>query len=248
MVKIETLTQCILKSVRKVTGVYKITSPSGRVYVGSSIDIAERIKHYIQLDCKAQIKLYSSFLKYGVDTHLFEVLEVCPIENLFKLERHYGELYNVLTTGLNLSLPGDGEVKGLISEESKEKRSIRQTGAGNHYYGKKHSPEARAKISAAAAYKSPETIIKMREAQLGKTASQETKNKMAISQSGRTHGLQTKEKMRLSSHLIKWVLSLETGIYYLGVREAGVAHGYKEKHLRGMLNGKNRNRTSLVYV
>lgn len=248
MGKIETLTQCTLKLVRKVTGVYKITSPSGRIYIGSSIDIAERIKHYIQLDCKAQIKLYYSFIKYGVGSHLFEVLEVCSANDLFKLERHYGELYDVLADGLNLSLPGYGEIKGLLSQESKEKRSIRQMGVGNHYYGKKHSPEVRAKISAANSYKSPETIIKMREAQIGKTASEKTRAKMAASQKGRTHSAETKEKMRLSPKLIKWVLSLQTGIYYLGVREAATAYGYKEKHLRGMLNGKNRNRTSLVYA
>jgi len=32
-------------------GVYKITSPTGKVYIGSSIDIEKRIKHYKSVGC-----------------------------------------------------------------------------------------------------------------------------------------------------------------------------------------------------
>lgn len=243
------MTQCILKSLRNICGIYKITSPSGKVYIGSSVNMAERVKHYIQLDCKCQLKLFYSFKKYGLERHKLEVIHVCDKEDLFKLERYYGDLYNVLSDkGLNLSLPGYDERKGLISEESRKKRSVRQIGNGNHYFGRKHSAEVRAKISAAAQFKSPESLRRMSDAQKGKKASDATKEKMRLSQTGRTHNAETKERMRLSSHKIKWVLCLQTGIYYLGVREAATAYGFKEKNLRAYLNGKNKNRTSLVYA
>ena len=58
-------------------GIYKITSPSGKVYIGQSIDIERRFRHYKRMVCKDQVKVYNSFLKYGVDAHIFEILELC---------------------------------------------------------------------------------------------------------------------------------------------------------------------------
>lgn len=41
-------------------GIYKITNPKGKVYIGQSIDINERFKTYSYLKCKNQTKLYNS--------------------------------------------------------------------------------------------------------------------------------------------------------------------------------------------
>ncbi len=43
-------------------GIYKIVTPSGKVYIGQSIKILERIKSYKRVDitCKRQPKLYRS--------------------------------------------------------------------------------------------------------------------------------------------------------------------------------------------
>lgn len=45
----------------KITGIYKITSPSGRIYIGSSKNIRRRFYSYKNLHCKDQPKLYNSF-------------------------------------------------------------------------------------------------------------------------------------------------------------------------------------------
>ena len=57
-------------------GIYKITSPKGRVYIGQSIDILYRFKKYKQMQCKGQVRLYNSFLKHNVENHLFEIAKL----------------------------------------------------------------------------------------------------------------------------------------------------------------------------
>ena len=46
-------------------GIYKITSPSGKIYIGQSKDIEKRFKAYKNLKCKGQPYIYRSLLKYG---------------------------------------------------------------------------------------------------------------------------------------------------------------------------------------
>ena len=50
-----------------------ITSPLNKIYIGQSINIENRWKQYKRLGCKKQIKLYNSFIKYGVENHTFEI-------------------------------------------------------------------------------------------------------------------------------------------------------------------------------
>ena len=63
-------------------GIYKITSPTKRVYIGQSVDIKRRFNQYSNLYCKDQSALYLSLIKHGIDNHLFEVIEECKIELL----------------------------------------------------------------------------------------------------------------------------------------------------------------------
>jgi hypothetical protein len=63
-------------------GIYKITSPSGKVYIGQSINISERKTYYYGLHCKRQPKLYKSLKKYSFEKHQFDILEECDIKQL----------------------------------------------------------------------------------------------------------------------------------------------------------------------
>ena len=60
-----------------ICGVYLITSPVGKKYVGCSVAIYKRWNEYKKLRCKKQRKLYHSFLKYGVENHKFEIICGC---------------------------------------------------------------------------------------------------------------------------------------------------------------------------
>jgi group I intron endonuclease len=104
-------------------GIYKITSPTNRVYIGSSNDISNRWCSYKNLKCLTQTKLYRSFLKHGVDNHVFEIIEECEVNQLLEKERYYGEKFFVLTKskGLNCRLPKLEEFDNCMSQETKNK-------------------------------------------------------------------------------------------------------------------------------
>lgn len=228
--------------------IYKITSPSGKIYIGSTSNFKARIKHYKSLDCKAQRKLHYSLKKHGFDNHVIDILEECTNENLFERERYYGELYEVTgSNGLNLALPGYGEVKSLTSSETIEKMKASQKKENNNFFGRKHTPETIEKLKKALANKSKETLLKMRLAQLGKKAPIEVRQKMADSQRGRKHSKETKEKMRFNKNL-KIVVCTQTGIFYNGSREAAAVFGYNPHTLRNKLSGQKRNNTRFVHA
>ena len=232
----------------KIICVYKITSPSGKIYIGSTIDFKKRLKHYRLLDCKAQTKLYNSFIKHGYHNHVIEVVCNCSREYLYKLERFYGDLFDCVQSGLNLTLPGYGQTPSLISESTINKMKTSQRKERNNFYGRKHSPESIDKMREAHKNKSPETILKMSEAQKGKVASEKSRAKMAQSQTGRKHNSDTKLKMRYSSSNLKYVLCRQTGIFYAGATEAANIYNMNKHTLRNKLNGNKRNNTSLIYV
>lgn len=133
--------------------VYKITSPSNRIYIGStSRDIEERWYHYKKLDCKGQTKLYNSFIKYGIENHIFEIVWIGDVEEMLKMERIFGEKYDSMNqkTGLNCKLPGYDDVPIIYSKESKlkmrEAHLGKNKGINHHMYGKKHKQESKNKI------------------------------------------------------------------------------------------------------
>ena len=60
-------------------GIYKITSPTGRIYVGQSCNIEKRFNTYGSKNTKTQIKLYrlefSFCKKYFIKKEPFELIE-----------------------------------------------------------------------------------------------------------------------------------------------------------------------------
>jgi len=57
--------------------IYKITSPSGRLYVGKTHDLRKRVNAY-KCDVRKNrkdLKLHNSLRKYGWDAHILEVIE-----------------------------------------------------------------------------------------------------------------------------------------------------------------------------
>ena len=124
-----------------IVGIYKITSPSGKIYIGQSIDIQRRFNSYHKPSgCKGQTKLNNSFIKYGVDNHIFEIIEECDKNELNNRERFYQELYNCIEAGLNCKYVNSDDRTGSLSDEIKNKIS-----KGNK--GKKVSDITKEKLS-----------------------------------------------------------------------------------------------------
>ena len=120
-------------------GIYKITSPTNKVYIGQSRDIEKRwIDHKRRGNRKnidAKYPLYISMYKHGVDTHTMEVIEECSFEELNNRERYWQDYYNVIKEGLNAKLQEASgmprvyskEVRANISAKSKRLRHTEET-------------------------------------------------------------------------------------------------------------------------
>lgn len=126
-----------------LVGVYELTSPSGKVYVGQSWDIQRRFNRYKNLNCKKQRKLFNSLNKYGLCNHRIKILELfygdgANQETLDRIEianiKYNKDIGNEL---LNLASGGS---RGKHSEETLAiLRDIR--GEKNPSFGKKRSKE-----------------------------------------------------------------------------------------------------------
>ena len=107
-------------------GIYKITSPTNKIYVGQSTNLKKREEDYQKLRCDKQPKLYNSLIKHGWEQHIFEIIEECSLEQLNEREIYWGMYYNVLEEdGLNLRL---GDARGKCSEEMKQKIGLSNSG------------------------------------------------------------------------------------------------------------------------
>jgi len=110
--------------------VYKITSPSGKIYIGSTDDIKRRKIQYKNLKRNFQWKIKNSIDKYGWDNHIFEIIWEGEANERLKIERKIGLLLNVLDKkiGLNLKLPNDGDLPIIYSQETIEKMKLSRLG------------------------------------------------------------------------------------------------------------------------
>jgi len=107
-----------------MTGIYKITSPTGRVYIGQSKDIGKRFRNY-KCGSKGQSRLSNSLKKYGWQSHSFEIVEECSDDLLDSRERFWQEYYNVLgPKGLNCVYVGT-DTKRVVIKKSTHKKMIK---------------------------------------------------------------------------------------------------------------------------
>jgi GIY-YIG catalytic domain len=131
----------------KQVAIYKITSPTGRIYIGQSYDLHNRWRQYRTKDCKSQPKLNNSLKKYGCDKHIFEIVLNChkdiSLPSLNNLENLYINLYkNSGHSMLNCRLAGnntkpvkksDTKIVGRIRTKS-EIDKAKETSAKFIYY------------------------------------------------------------------------------------------------------------------
>jgi len=96
--------------------IYKIISPTKRIYIGQTINLKVRVQNYKRHNCRKQIKLYNSFNKYGFDNHVIQIIHVCNEGELNNLERYYQDLYcSTSRYGLNIRLTKSKDRSGKFS-------------------------------------------------------------------------------------------------------------------------------------
>jgi group I intron endonuclease len=76
-----------------MVGIYKITNPSGKIYIGQSINIDKRKSKYVANHTQGQPKIQRSITKYGWEKHEFDIIEECAIEQLDERETYWKQHY-----------------------------------------------------------------------------------------------------------------------------------------------------------
>jgi len=223
-------------------GIYKITSPNNKIYIGQTIDFNIRLLTYNNINqSKSQTKLHYSFLKYGIVNHIFEFIEECSIDQLNIKERYWQDHYNVLSTkGLNCKLTQTNDKSGSLSEEVKLKISI-----GNK--GKKRSAETKLKISQFMKNKvcSEQTKLKISLANKGKVISKEHKE---ILKNARKNEIYSNVgKKRSDNHLAKKVICTDTNKIWNCMSDCAEELNISVKTLSKYLTGYRKNKTTIIY-
>jgi group I intron endonuclease len=171
-----------------MVGIYKITSPSNKVYIGQSRSVKDRENDYRTLQCKKQIKIYNSLLKHSWDTHTFEIICELPEdidqETLNAYEVVYWQHYKDCNIEmLNLKEPG---INGRHSEETKYKMSI--SGKGRVFTEQHKQRMSIAWRGRKIAPFSEEHKQRLAEAKKGRTLTEEVKSKISNSLKGKIRG------------------------------------------------------------
>jgi group I intron endonuclease len=140
-----------------MVGIYKITSPINKIYIGQTWNIERRLKEYKNESCVSQPKLYNSIKKYGWKEHKFEIVCELPIDISQDILDIYETMYwkQYIYCGfemMNIREPGSRGKNSIetiermklshtgkkMSENMKRKLSELRIGEKNPFYGKGH--------------------------------------------------------------------------------------------------------------
>lgn len=214
--------------------VYKHTFPNGKVYIGITKQAPSK-RWRNGTGYLGQKVLYNAILKYGWDNVKHEILyadlskeeaEQKEIEmiSFHKSNQHdYG--YNVANGGkcaYSISEATKEKIRQAnigkhLSIETRKKMSISRFGSKNSFYGKRHTEEAKEKVS---------------QGNKGRTQSAEEKKKRSEALKGHIVSKETKLKMSKS------VYCVELNKVFPSIKEAGVAVGITDTNITNCCKGR----------
>lgn len=158
-------------------GVYIITCiPTSKIYIGSTYDFYKRWKSH-----KSELKsgthgnsyLQNAWAKYGEASFTFSILQpVVNISNLFVIEEQWIRIKDATNRDIGYN--------------------IAQVCGPNHFLGKKHSEESKAKMSASLKGK----LVGEHNGAFGKKRPQETRDRISAKNKGRKFTPEQKERLR----------------------------------------------------
>jgi len=230
----------------KIVGIYKITSPTGKIYVGQSCNIHKRWQKYKRLACKQQTKLFRSLNKYLPENHIFEIIEECEFKELNNRERYYQEFYNVIEIGLNCVLTETEHTPKILSEQTKEKLRIINT-------GNKHTEETKKKMSKShtGMKRSKKHCENIKKSLLNIEISEETKIKIGLANKGKKRTEEQKIKFSLIRTGLnkkgRFVINTETKEIWDSIKKCAEDNNFKYDWFKKVLTDKIKNKTTFKY-
>ena len=183
-------------------GIYKITSPTEKVYIGQSVNIPARFRQHKSSSRNEFLK--NSFNKHGYDNHKFEILHILPIDAGQDVLNEYEILYIDFYRSANIklfNLRKGGDHGGRMSQELIDRLTLKKIG--------KKMPESTKKALIASnlgrkmpkhldeifsKYRTAENAIRMGKMNIGKVRTEENKKKISdtlknkIDNRGEFHG------------------------------------------------------------
>jgi group I intron endonuclease len=136
--------------------IYKIISPTDKIYVGQTRRLSQRkwmyrnlVKRYV----KGKSIIMNSIWKYGWEAHRFEIIEEC--DNAMLNEREIWWIANMRTfwhdnpDGMNMSRGGENGGRPWMHDlERRKKQSESRRGENGTFYGRSHTEETKKLIAA----------------------------------------------------------------------------------------------------
>lgn len=179
----------------KKCGIYKITSPSGKIYIGQARNFDNRMMKYKRLEkqCIGRV-LYNSLKKYGFDAHQTEIIHELP-NDISQQEINQQEIFYIKKFRndgfkmMNMTEGGEGSW-GYKHDEAaiakmKELHKGKWAGENNPRYKNGLKGEANPMFGK----KRPRWIIeKLRQGNIGKKRSDDSRRKQSDSLKGKYAG------------------------------------------------------------
>lgn len=186
--------------------IYKLSSPSGKLYIGQTWDYQARMNQYNHNLAEGQPKLNNAFKKYGIENFEKEILDYCySQEEMDECEIYWIKFYNSIKEGYNVREGGScgkfgDSTKKLMSEnnwlkngkcndEYRKKMSEICKGEKNGFYGKQHTQETKDYLRKLfKGKKLPQSQIEnIRKGHIGLKRSEEHKNNLSKANSKYTY-------------------------------------------------------------
>lgn len=223
------------------SGIYKIYwGNNPYYYYGQAVNLQRRKSTHLESMIKGKHKnpkMQSIYNKYG--DFIFEPIEYAEYDDLNSVEQKYLDEHFSNEFCCNLC-PNSFSSKGRkYSEETLKsireaaKNRVKLIGDMNPFYGKKHTEEAKMKMSKSRIGKK---FPKLSEAKKGTKASEETRRKLS---QARSYGGSAKAKA---------ILDTNTGVFYSCAKEVSDLYGFAPSTFLARMNGNRKNNTQFIQL
>jgi group I intron endonuclease len=191
-------------------GIYRITSPSKKVYIGQSINLSDRMRQHKYSEKNYYLK--NSLLKYGFDNHKFEIIHELPSDIDRNILDDYEIFYISQYKSANMELMNltEGGKSTKMSKELIDRLTLKKIGKkmpdSTRYalkkanVGRKMLPHVDKILSK---YRTIERATQMGKMNIGKIRTEENKNKISETLKNKTDnkGVQNK-KSKLTDDIV----------------------------------------------
>lgn len=209
----------------RVCGVYSITNLiNNKKYIGQSVDIYTRWcnhKSALKHNRHDNEHLQNAWNTYGAQNFIFEVLEICSVDEIDDAESRYIELFDTMNAERGYNHETGGHTNKVLSEQSRKK-------IADKHKGKALTDEHRKKIGLASK---------------GHTLSEDARNKIRDAITGIKRSEQTRELISSgrkgeNSWRCRSIYCIELDESFWGIEEAHQKYGFNSASLCSHLRGR----------